>query len=79
MTTFKVGDKVMFKKDITTEPASGRKLQIPKLTPCIIEKINKHHVWVKYNKQTIFLRLNEKRMFPATEAGVILFGEKEHG
>jgi hypothetical protein len=73
---FKVGDIVMFKKDVTTEPSDGRKTKIPKFTPCIIEKINKHHVWVKYNKKVIWLRLIEKRMFPATEAGIVLFGDQ---
>jgi hypothetical protein len=75
--SFKPGDTVMFTSDIRSEPQDGRKLKIPRMVPCTIERMNKHHIWVKYNGKTIWLRLKEDRMIPATESGIILFGDKE--
>jgi hypothetical protein len=75
---YKKGDVILFLENIFSDSAGGKKLKIPKLTPVTINRINKHHIWVEYEKNIIWLRYIEKRMIPFTEASVILFNESNH-
>lgn len=77
-TPYKSGDVIMFLKDIKKDDwSTGTKVVvIPKNVPVTIDKINASHVWVKYKDQTYWLRMNLDRMVPATEAAIVLFGDK---
>jgi hypothetical protein len=77
-TPYNAGDVIMFLRDIKKDNwASGiKEVVIPKNIPVTIDKINKSHVWVKYKGEVHWLRTQLDRMVPATEAAIVLFGDK---
>lgn len=78
-TPYKEGDVIMFLKDIKKDDwRSGRRqVLIPKNVPVTIKQINNSHIWVAYKGETHWLRCILERMIPATEAAIVLFGEKD--
>lgn len=65
----------MFTKDIRGEPSQGQGLKIPMMTPVVIKKLNKNHIWVIYQNTDFWLRFNPKRMIKMNNpAAKILYG-----
>jgi hypothetical protein len=78
-TPYKEGDVVMFLRDIKKDDwrVGSKVIIIPKNVPVTIKQINNSHVWVLYKGETHWLRCIVERMIPATEAAIVLFGEKD--
>lgn len=75
---FKVGDLIVFLKDIRAGSEffvkDRKQIRIPKLQPCLISRINSTHVWVTYEKKEYMLRYIPNRMIYAGKAAKVLFG-----
>lgn len=86
-TPYKAGDVILLLKDIKKDNwgsggaaywAGGvKETVIPANVPVVIEKVNNSHVWLKYKGEVHWVRNIPGRMMPATEAAIVLFGDKD--
>ena len=72
---FKIGDIIMFTRDIRIDRYGGESsVAIPKMHPCAIVHLNSVHVIVEYKNTKHKLRFIKDRMIPATEMAETIYG-----
>lgn len=71
---FKIGDWVIFLKDIKAGYEREHMLLIPAFQPCTIVKINSVHVTVDFKGTKEKLRYIPKRMAPAGDLAKVIYG-----
>lgn len=78
-TPFKEGDVITFVRDVQKDDWTNgsKRVVIPKNYPVIIKHINDSHIWVLHDGEIHWLRCIVDRMKHATEAAIVLFGEKK--
>lgn len=75
---FKVGDVIVFNKDLQLAVPFNDIDMIPKYYPVVIKAINFHHIQILFKNETFKFRNIEKRMEHASEAAKILFMENKN-